>query len=115
MFSTHFIFTLVCIIIVLFLLWRRSVKLLKSTKFAKVSLSTKYGKMTEQFMPFLNNFPYDPTLFRFIGTPIDGILFNDDEIIFLEFKSSTSSLSNTQRRIRDIVKNGKIKFEEIRI
>lgn len=112
---TYLIIILSSLIVLFFLLWRRTVKLLKNTKFAKISLSTKYGKMTEQFMPFLSNFPYDPSAFRFIGTPIDGILFNEDEIIFLEFKSNTSSLSSNQRRIRDIIKSGKIKFEEIRI
>ena len=106
---------LVLTIIILFLLWRRAVKLLKTTKFSKISLSTKYGKMTEQFMPFLKNYPYNPNDFRFIGTPIDGIQFNEDEIILVEFKTSTSSLSYKQKSIKEIVKSGKIKFEEYKI
>lgn len=39
----------------------------------KQSLATKYGKMSEQFMPFMKDYPYDSQNFRFIGTPIDGI------------------------------------------
>lgn len=113
--STYVILVLVLVIVLLFLSWRRSVKLLKETKFSKSSLSTKYGKMTEQFMPFLKNYPYDPNLFRFIGTPIDGIQFSENGILFIEFKTSTSSLSPRQRMIRNLVKDGKIGFEEIRI
>lgn len=89
--------------------------MLKDTKFSKISLSTKYGKMTEQFMPFLKNYPYDPGQFRFLGTPIDGVQFTQEEIIFIEFKSSDSQLSPRQRQLRNIVKDGKIRFDEIRI
>jgi len=111
----YIIIILVILVIGLFLLWRRSVKLLKQTKFSKISLSTKYGKMTEQFMPFLKNYPHDPNNFRFIGTPIDGIQFSENEIIFIEFKTASSTLSAKQRAIKNIVKSGKIEFEEIKI
>ncbi len=101
--------------VILFLLWRRSVKLLKETKFAKKSLSSLYGKTTEQFMPFVSDFGYDPKNFRFIGTPIDGIVFNEDEIVFIEFKSSSSRFSQKQKNIKEIVENKKVRFEEKRI
>lgn len=113
--TTHAIIGLITIIIALYLLWRRTVKLLKATKFAKASLSTKYGKMTEQFMPFLKNYPYDSQQFRFIGTPIDGIQFNENEVVFIEFKSATSQLSLKQKQIRDTINNKKVLFEVIRI
>lgn len=113
--TAYIIIGLIFASLLFFLLWRRTIKILKATKFAKVSLSTKYGKMTEQFMPFLKNYPYDSQMFRFIGTPIDGIQFNENEIIFMEFKSATSQLSLRQKQIRDIINNKRIKFEEIRI
>lgn len=113
--ATYAIIGLITIIIALYLLWRRAVKLLKATKFAKASLSTKYGKMTEQFMPFLKNYPYDSQSFRFIGTPIDGIQFNKDEVVFIEFKSATSQLSLKQKQIKATINGKKVSFEEIRI
>lgn len=113
--TTYAIIGLITIIIALYLSWRRTVKLLKATKFAKASLSTKYGKMTEQFMPFLKNYPYDSQSFRFIGTPIDGIQFNEDEVVFIEFKSATSQLSLKQKQIKDTINSKKVSFEEIRI
>ena len=81
----------------------------------KQSLSTKYGKMTEQFMPFLNVYPYDEHNFRFLGSPVDGVQFNDDGVVFVEFKTADSRLTSEQRRIRDLVNDKKVSFREIRI
>lgn len=107
--------SLIILTIFIYVLWRRSVRILKEIKFAKASLSTKYGKMTEQFMPFLDNYPYDPYRFRFIGSPIDGIQFEDDRIIFVEFKTHTSRVTATQERIRHLVDNRQVVWEEYRI
>ena len=106
---------LIGLCILFFLLWRRAVKQVKAVSFAKSSLSTKYGKMTEQFMPFLQHYPYDAHNFRFLGTPIDGVQFNDDEIVFVEFKVAQSQLSARQRSARDCIRYKRIRFEEIRI
>lgn len=84
-------------------------------RFEKRSISTKYGKMSEQFMPFLKNYPYDEHNFRFIGTPIDGVQFEDDKIVIVEFKTGKSKLSEKQRKIKELVEKKKVKFEEIRI
>ncbi|KKP89145.1 MAG: Holliday junction resolvase-like protein [Berkelbacteria bacterium GW2011_GWA2_35_9] len=109
------ILILILLSVILFLLWRRSVKLLKSTKFAKRSLSSLYGKTTEQFMPFISNFGYDPKNFRFIGTPVDGIVFDENEIIFMEFKSAKSRLTPKQSNIKNIIDKRRVRFEERRI
>lgn len=71
--------------------------------------------MTEQFMPLLRDYPYDPTNFRFLGSPIDGIQFEDDKIIFVEFKSANSQMSEKQRKIADLIYQKKVEFEEHRI
>jgi predicted Holliday junction resolvase-like endonuclease len=81
----------------------------------KQSLSTKYGKMSEQFFPFLEQYPYDRNNFRFIGNPIDGVQFEDNKIIFVEFKAGSSSLSVRQREIRDLINKGKVEFREFRV
>ena len=71
--------------------------------------------MTEQFMPFLPDYPWDPQRFRFIGAPIDGVQFEEDRVILVEFKTGTSRLTEAQRRIRDQVVGGHVEFEELRI
>ena len=88
---------------------------LKLEVFRKRSQSSKYGKLTEQFLPLVDSFPWDPGNFRFLGTPIDGVQFEDDRIILVEFKAANSQLSPLQRRIRDLVGDGKVYFEVIRI
>ncbi len=81
----------------------------------KQSLSVKYGRMSEQFIPLLQIYPYDEQNFRFIGNPVDGVQFNDDSVVFVEFKAADSKLSPGQKHIRKLVDEGKVRFEEIRI
>ena len=109
------IIALAMVAVALFLLWRRAQRRLTDVAFAKQSLSSKYGKMTEQFLPFLADYPYDPQLFRFLGTPIDGVQFTDDKIVFVEFKTASAQMNGTQRKIKDLVDKKKIEFKEIRI
>ena len=99
----------------LFFLWRRAASRNADLAFRKNSLSSRYGKMTEQFMPFLKNYPYLPENFRFLGTPIDGVQFEDDKIVFVEFKCADSGLTPRQKRIAELVWQKRVEFKEIRI
>ena len=103
------------LVILLFILWRRAMARHAEVAFSKNSLSSKYGKMTEQFMPFLKDYPYDPQNFRFLGTPIDGIQFENDKIILIEFKAADSKLTDRQKQIAEQVWQKRIEFEEHRI
>ena len=84
-------------------------------RFNKKSLSSKYGKMSEQFMPFIQTYPWDPQNFRFLGSPVDGVQFESDSVIFVEFKTAGSGLSGRQRQIRDQVREGNVQFHEFRL
>jgi predicted Holliday junction resolvase-like endonuclease len=88
---------------------------LRATRSSRQSQSTRYGQITEQFMPWASSYPYDPSGFRFLGSPIDGVQFEEDQVILMEFKTADSKLSSTQRRIRDLVRKGKVSFEEFRL
>lgn len=81
----------------------------------KRSQSIRYGKLAEQFMPFLETFPYDPRDFRFLGTPIDGVQFTEDAIVLVEFKAADSQLSKRQRAIKKMVEEGSVRFEVYRM
>lgn len=78
------------------------------------------GKITEHFVPYLPEFTYNPKDARFLGTPIDFVIFDGlDEgqirgIVFAEIKTETSSLNARERQIRDAVESGKISWKEIR-
>jgi len=79
----------------------------------KISLSTKYGQISEEFFPLEQSYPYNSKDFKFLGNPIDGIQFNNDKIILVEFKTNTSKLSTKQRHIRDLINNNHVEFELI--
>jgi predicted Holliday junction resolvase-like endonuclease len=76
------------------------------------------GKFTEQMAPYLPEFNYDPTEARFIGSPIDLIVFpglakgEPEEIVIMEIKTSkTSQLTSQERKIRQLIENGMVRWE----
>jgi hypothetical protein len=85
---------------------------LDNTTFQNRSLSTTYGRITEQWFPLMDAYPYDPQQFRFLGSPIDGVQFEEDRIVFVEFKANRSRLSRSQQRIRQLVEDGHVYWEE---
>jgi len=108
------IFILLILIILLFFrlrLWKSAALSLKKKH---SSLAVKHGNTWEQFIPFASNFPYPSEKFIFLGKPIDGIIFNDDEIILMEFKTGNSALSSKQKQIKSLVETNKVRWEEIR-
>ena len=88
---------------------------IKSQGSALQSFHVKAGNIAEQMAPFSSVFPWNPEGFKFLGKPIDGIQFEEDRIILVEFKTGKSQLSKDQRKIRDLVKNQAVYFEEIRL
>jgi predicted Holliday junction resolvase-like endonuclease len=78
------------------------------------------GKFTEQMVPFFPDFHYDPTEVRFIGSPIDMIVFpglsrgDPEEIVILEVKTGKSTqLTPQQKKIRQLVEDGMVRWDEI--
>ncbi len=113
-----FIAIIAILAIVCFFLYRRTQELwesLQQTQFSKQSLSVKYGKTSEQWIPLSEKFPYDKQKFRFLGNPIDGIAFLENKIVFCEFKTNKSQLSETQKRIRDLVEARQVEWMEMRM
>ena len=86
---------------------------LKKTTSDKMSLSTKYGQISEEFFPLEQSYPYNSKNFKFLGNPIDGIQFNEDKIILIEFKTNSSKLSTKQRHIRNLINDKQVEFELI--
>ncbi|MDP8011387.1 MAG: Holliday junction resolvase-like protein [Thermoplasmata archaeon] len=80
------------------------------------------GKVTEQLFPYFQSFPYDPRDAKFIGSPIDLIVFSGlrekdyvDEIVFIEIKTGKSKKSNAEKAVEDAVLNKRISFKTINI
>ena len=83
--------------------------------YQKKSSEVRLGKTVENVAPFFDEWPYDPGNFRFLGNPIDGISFNDDEIVFVEIKTGMSRLSKNQIKVKSLIKDGKVKFITFRV
>ena len=81
----------------------------------KQSQSTRYGLLAEQWLPLSEHFPFKSKNFRFLGSPIDGIAFEDDFIVFCEFKFSNSKLTEREKRIKELVENKRVKWFELRV
>jgi len=85
------------------------------------SRAVTIGKVTEHVVPFFPNFNHNPKDARFIGTPVDFVVFDGlDEgairkITFMEVKTNSSSLSTRERQIRNAIKQQLVEWEELRI
>jgi len=79
------------------------------------------GKVSEHLAPYMPDFPYSPKDARFLGTPIDFLVFDgmsdDDirEVVFLEIKTGGSNLTSRERRVRDAVLAGRVSWKEFRV
>jgi predicted Holliday junction resolvase-like endonuclease len=84
------------------------------------SQSIVMGKVAEHFIPYLESFAYNPKDARFIGAPVDFIVFDGlsegqlRQIIFVEVKTNKANLNQREKQIRDVVNAGLVKWEEIR-
>ena len=88
--------------------------------------STLKGKIAEQMAPVLPEFPFNPADARFIGSPVDYIIFNGltevaDEksreirIVFTGVKKGTGALTRTQRVIRKAVEDKAVSWQTMKI
>ncbi|MBN1875390.1 MAG: endonuclease [Anaerolineae bacterium] len=86
------------------------------------------GKLAEQIAPLLPGFAYLPADARFLGDPVDYVVFNgytdikdnagdgeDLEVVILDIKQGKSTLSQGQRRIAQAIEAGKVRFEVVRV
>ena len=79
------------------------------------------GQFSEQLAPFLPNFKYLPTEARFIGKPIDFLVFKGmdekkiDEVVFVEVKSGKAKLTEHEKNLKDTIDNKRVRWEEYRI
>jgi len=92
------------------------------------SRSTLKGQIAEQMAPVLPGFRYFPADARFLGDPIDYVVFNgrsnlanngvgeeELEIVILEVKHGQSKLTPVQRAIAEVVQAGRVRFEVAQI
>ena len=87
----------------------------------KQSRAVLSGQFSEQIAPYLPDFPFKPTEARFIGKPIDFVVFKGmdekkiDEVVFVEVKSGQSQLSKVEKTLKSAVENKKILWHEYKV
>lgn len=122
-FSTGLLFLLAGILIgalLVYLWWKQKVPAERQDAIDR-SRANLGGQFAEQLAPYFPDFPYKPNELRWLGKPIDYVVFKgmDDneinEIVFLEVKSGKSQLNEHQRQIKRVVEEGKVKWEQYRV
>ncbi len=86
------------------------------------------GKIAEHMIPMYRDvFKYDPSDARFIGAPIDYLIFdgytavkdmNSDEpitVILADIKTGNATLNRTERKIKEAVEQGRVRWETIQL
>ena len=92
------------------------------------SRATLKGQIGEQLAPLLPGFVYAASDARFLGDPIDYIVFhgytdirdsaaesNEIEVVILDIKRGRSKLSASQQAVAEAVESGRVRFEVVRI
>ncbi|MFN4245179.1 MAG: Holliday junction resolvase-like protein, partial [Brevinematia bacterium] len=87
------------------------------------SRSVIKGKVSEQILPLTPFFNYKLSDARFLGSPVDYIVFDGysdayqtntiKEIIFIEVKTGKSQLSQIELAVKDAIDNGRVRYEVI--
>lgn len=86
------------------------------------------GKIAEHMVPIIPEvFKYNPSDARFIGAPIDYLIFDgytrvkdgesgeDITVILADIKTGDAKLSRTERKIKEAVDSGRVRWETIRL
>ncbi len=85
------------------------------------SRSVLSGMFAEQLAPYLPNFPFSPTEAKFIGAPIDFLVFKGmdaqciEEVIFAEVKSGSARLNRNEHSLKDAIDNKRVRWHEYHV
>jgi len=88
------------------------------------SRSTLKGRISEQMAPLLPEFPFSSADARFIGNPIDFVVFDgyskakDDKgdsisVVLVEVKKGKGKLSREQSLIKKAVEEGRVSWQTV--
>ena len=79
------------------------------------------GQFSEQLAPYLPDFPFSPTEVRFLGKPIDFVVFKGmdekriDEVVFVEVKSGKAKINAHEKNLKNAIEKKRVRWEEYRI
>ena len=97
--------------------WEKSIR----EDAVKKSRAVVEGRVTEQLAPYLPDFGYKADDARFLGSPVDLVIFdglslNDPtEIVFIEVKKGSSTLSPKEKKIKALIEEKRVRWELYRM
>ena len=117
--ETILILIIIILSIVLYFLIKTIIKIKTEIKELKSKYQSKavlHGTQWEQFVPFTEEFENIASIenAKFLGKPIDYIVFDDDAVKFIEVKTGSSRLSQKERKIKELIDEKKVKWFELK-
>jgi predicted Holliday junction resolvase-like endonuclease len=85
------------------------------------SLAVTAGKVHEQLVPYLPEFGFNPKDARFLGSPVDLVVFDGlaagdvKRVVFLEVKTGGSPLTTRERQVRAVIDAREVVWAELRL
>jgi len=84
------------------------------------------GKIGEQMAPLLPEFRYNPADARFIGSPVDYVIFDGysealqgqgriERIVLLDVKTGRAKLSPIEKKVEEAVTSGRVEWETLEL
>ncbi|HLZ46687.1 MAG TPA: Holliday junction resolvase-like protein [Gemmatimonadales bacterium] len=104
-----------------FLIWKLRYSAAIRENAVQRSLAVTAGKVHEQLVPYLPEFGFNPKDARFLGSPVDLVIFDGlaegavRRVVFLEVKTGGAALSARERQVRDIIEAREVAWVELRL
>ena len=102
-----------------FLLWKARYTRVIRKDAVERSLAVTMGKVHEQLVPHLPGFGFNPKDARFLGSPVDFVIFDGlsagqvERVVFLEVKTGNATLTVRERQVKEAVVAGRVQWREI--
>ena len=104
-----------------FLIWKLRYTAAIRENAVQRSLAVTSGKVHEQLVPYLPEFGFNPKDARFLGSPVDLIVFDGladgqvRRVVFLEVKTGAAPLTTRERQVRDVIEAREVAWAELRL
>jgi len=104
-----------------FVIWRLRYSAAIRENAVQRSLAVTAGKVHEQLVPYLPEFGFNPKDARFLGSPVDLVIFDGlaagdvKRVVFLEVKTGGSPLTTRERQVRDVIDAREVVWAELRL
>lgn len=104
-----------------FLAWRATAVRRIRQDAIRRSQAVLAGQVHEQLVPHLPGFEFNPRDARFLGSPVDFVVFDGlatgevTRVVFLEIKTGRSRLSRREQQVREAVRSRRVEWRELRL